>query len=152
MMEFLKKIFDSDLMSHGHCYLWKPEIVWLHVVSDVLITLAYFSIPVILVYFVRKRSDLPFNWMFLMFGAFILGCGTTHAMEVWTVWHGTYRLAGIIKLITAGLFPGHAPGPFPLITQTLAPPGPPLIGGCEPGTGTGGAPSPARREGDRPTE
>ncbi len=71
MMEFLKKIFDSDLMSHGHCYLWKPEIVWLHVVSDVLITLAYFSIPVILVYFVRKRSDLPFNWMFLMFGAFI---------------------------------------------------------------------------------
>src|SRR5882724_10384418 len=127
MMEFLKKIFDSDLMSHGHCYLWKPEIVWLHVVSDVLITLAYFSIPVILVYFVRKRSDLPFNWMFLMFGAFILGCGTTHAMEVWTVWHGTYRLAGIIKLITAGLSVSTAAALVPLIPKALALPGPALL-------------------------
>ena len=127
MMEFLKKIFDSDLMSHGHCYLWKPEIVWLHVVSDVLITLAYFSIPVILVYFVRKRRDLPFNWMFLMFGAFILGCGTTHAMEVWTVWHGTYRLAGIIKLITAGLSVSTAAALVPLIPKALALPGPALL-------------------------
>ena len=127
MMEFLKKIFDSDLMSHGHCYLWKPEIVWLHVVSDVLITLAYFSIPVILVYFVRKRSDLPFNWMFLMFGAFILGCGTTHAMEVWTVWHGTYRLAGIIKLITAGLSVTGAVALAPLIPKALALPSPELL-------------------------
>ncbi len=84
-MEFLKKLFASDLMAHGYCYLWKPEIVWLHVVSDTLITLAYYSIPVTLVYFVRKRRDLPFNWMFLMFGAFILCCGTTHVMEVWTI-------------------------------------------------------------------
>ena len=37
-----------------------------------------------------------------MFGVFILGCGSTHLMEIWTLWHGTYRLAGIIKAITAG--------------------------------------------------
>src|SRR5713226_3053025 len=120
MMEFLKKLFASDFMAHGFCYLWKPEIVWLHVVSDALITLAYYSIPVTLVYFVRKRRDLPFNWMFLMFGAFILGCGTTHLMEVWTIWHGTYRLAGIIKLITAGLSVGTAVALVPLIPKALA--------------------------------
>src|SRR4029077_9827560 len=101
MLEFLRKLFASEFMGHGYCYLWKSQIVWLHVASDTLITLAYYSIPVTLVYFVRKRRDLPFNWMFLMFGAFILGCGTTHLMEVWTVWHGTYRLAGVIKAITA---------------------------------------------------
>src|SRR5882724_960248 len=119
MMEFLRKLFSSDLMAHGYCYLWKPEIVWLHVVSDTRITLAYYSIPVTLVYFVRKRRDLPFNWMFLMFGAFILGCGTTHLMEVWTIWHGTYRLAGIIKLITAGLSVSTAVALVPLIPKAL---------------------------------
>ncbi len=120
MTEFLRNLFASDFMAHGYCYLWRPEIVWLHVVSDTLITLAYYSIPVTLVYFVRKRRDLPFNWMFLMFGAFILGCGTTHLMEVWTIWHGTYRLAGIIKLITAGLSVSTAVALVPLIPKALA--------------------------------
>src|SRR5260370_12025858 len=124
MMEFLRNLFASDFMAHGYCYLWRPEIVWLHVVSDTLITLAYYSIPVTLVYFVRKRRDLPFHWMFLMFGAFILGCGTTHAMEVWTVWHGSYRLAGIVKLIRAGLSVGTAVALAPLIPKALALPSP----------------------------
>src|SRR5258708_2096796 len=127
MLEFLKNLFASDFMGHGYCYLWKPQIVWLHVVSDTLITLAYYSIPVTLVYFVRKRRDLPFHWMFLMFGAFILGCGTTHVMEVWTIWHGTYRLAGIIKLITAGLSVGTALALGPLIPKALALPSPPRL-------------------------
>src|SRR6266403_6129097 len=97
-MDFFKNLFSSgDFMPHGYCYMWDRGLVWLHLTSDVLIALAYFSIPITLVYFVRKRRDLPFNWMFLLFGLFIVGCGTTHAMEVWTVWHGTYRLAGIIK-------------------------------------------------------
>ena len=124
MLEFLMNLFASDFMGHGYCYLWRPQIVWLHVVSDSLITLAYYSIPVTLVYFVRKRRDLPFHWMFLMFGAFILGCGTTHAMEVWTVWHGTYRLAGIVKFITAGLSVGTAAALAPLIPKALALPSP----------------------------
>src|SRR5260370_20599078 len=124
MTEFLRNLFASDFMAHGYCYLWRPEIVWLHVVSDALITLAYYSIPVTLVYFVRKRRDLPVNWMFLMFGEFILGCGTTHVMEVWTIWHGTYRLAGIIKLITAGLSVGTAVALVPLIPKALALPSP----------------------------
>jgi two-component system, LuxR family, sensor kinase FixL len=101
MLEFLTKLFSSDFMGHGYCYLWQPGIVWLHAISDTMIALSYYVIPFALVYFVRKRRDLPFHWMFLMFGIFIFGCGTTHLMEVWTVWHGTYRLAGVIKAITA---------------------------------------------------
>lgn len=101
MLEFLMKLFSSDFMGHGYCYLWQPGIVWLHAISDTMIALSYYVIPLALVYFVRKRRDLPFHWMFLMFGIFIFGCGTTHLMEVWTLWRGTYRLAGVIKAITA---------------------------------------------------
>src|SRR5882724_7183339 len=101
-MIFFDSLFSSnDFMPHGFCYLWKPGLVWLHAVSDALIALAYFSIPITLIYFIRKRKDLPFNWMFLCFGAFILACGSTHVMEVWTLWHGTYWLSGAIKVLTA---------------------------------------------------
>lgn len=81
-MEFFTRLFSSDFLPHGTCYLWNPRIIWLHVVSDGVITLSYYCIPVALIYLVRKRRDLPFNWIFWMFGLFILGCGTTHLMEV----------------------------------------------------------------------
>ena len=90
-------------MPHGHCYYWRPEIVWLHVVSDLLIGLAYFSIPLMLLYFVRKRNDTPFHWLFLLFAGFIFWCGTTHFMSVLTLWIPMYRLDGVIKAITAGI-------------------------------------------------
>ena len=101
MLDFFQKLFTSDFMPHGHCYLWRPELVWLHTSSDSLIALAYFLIPLSLFQIVRKRRDLTFNWMILMFVVFILACGCTHLMEVWNVWHAEYRLAGLIKAITA---------------------------------------------------
>ena len=101
MKEFLETLFSSNFEPHGHCYLWHSGLVGLHVVSDALIALAYFSIPVTLIYFIRKRRDLPFNWMFVSFGMFILACGATHIMEVWTLWHGIYWLSGSIKAVTA---------------------------------------------------
>jgi len=124
MREFLIKLFSSDFMPHGYCYLWNPGIVWLHAVSDGLITLAYYFIPLMLVYLVRRRRDLPFHWMFFMFGIFILGCGTTHLMEIWTLWHGTYRLAGVIKAVTAGASVATAALLVPLIPRALALPSP----------------------------
>jgi len=124
MHDFLQNLFSSDFMPHGYCYLWKPDILWLHGISDGLIALSYFVIPLALVYFVRKRRDLPFHWMFLMFGVFILGCGSTHVMEIWTLWHGTYRLAGVIKAITAGASLATAAALVPLIPRALLLPSP----------------------------
>jgi len=125
VMRFLDSLFSSsDFMPHGYCYLWKPGLVWLHVVSDALIALAYFSIPITLIYFIRKRRDLPFNWMFLCFGTFILACGTTHAMEVWTLWHGTYWLSGAIKAVTAMASVPTAILLVKLVPQALALPSP----------------------------
>ncbi len=101
MIEFFRKLFDSDFMAHGYCFLWKPYLVWLHVSSDAVTAASYYMIPVALIYLVRRRRDLVFHWMILLFSIFILACGTTHLMAVWTLWHGTYRLEGVIKAITA---------------------------------------------------
>src|SRR5258708_25403784 len=97
---------SSDFMPHGYCFLWNPQVLWLSVISDGLITLSYYAIPVILIYFIRKNRDLPFYHIFWMFGAFILACGTTHLMEIWNVWHGSYMLAGVIKGPTAAVSVG----------------------------------------------
>jgi signal transduction histidine kinase/ActR/RegA family two-component response regulator len=91
----------DGFLPHGVCYTWQPGLIRLHLISDVLIGLAYFSIPVALVYFMRKRRDLPFSWMFLLFGLFIVACGATHWMEVWTLWYPQYWLSGVVKAVTA---------------------------------------------------
>ena len=102
-MTWLDALFGSDpgYMPHGMCYLWSPGMIALQVGSDALIGLAYLSIPLTLLYVVRKRTDIPFNWMIGLFGVFIVACGLTHVMEIWNVWHSDYQLAGGIKLVTA---------------------------------------------------
>jgi two-component system, NtrC family, sensor kinase len=125
MLGFLQSFFaDGLFIPHGHCYLWKPGLVWLHIASDSLIAIAYYSIPLTLVYFVQKREDLPFKWILLLFGAFIVSCGTTHVMEVWTLWHPTYWLSGSLKLITASISVYTAIVLVPIIPQALALPSP----------------------------
>jgi len=94
--------FNSDnFMPHGHCFLWQPNILWLHVLSDAGIALAYFSIPFALIYFVLKRKDLPFQTVFILFGAFILLCGSTHLLSIWVLWYPNYAFEGIVKALTA---------------------------------------------------
>src|SRR6202051_4830968 len=124
-MEFLRTLFSAnDFMPHGFCYSWNAGLVLLHVISDSLIALSYLSIPVTLVYFIRKRRDLPFNWMFVSFGVFILACGATHVMEVWTLWHANYWLSGAVKAVTALASAPTAILFVRLVPQALALPSP----------------------------
>jgi signal transduction histidine kinase len=124
-MSFIAGLLASpEFMPHGFCYLWDHNLIWLHLISDAVIALAYFSIPLTLVYFVRKRVGLPFHWMFLMFGLFIVACGSTHVMEVWNLWHADYWLAGIIKTITAVASIVTAILLFQLVPKALALPSP----------------------------
>ncbi|MBF2074517.1 MAG: PAS domain-containing protein [Synechococcales cyanobacterium C42_A2020_086] len=125
MWDFLNQILSSGpFIPHGHCYLWKPGLVWLHLASDALIALAYYSIPLTLFYFVQKRDDLPFNWIFLLFASFIVACGTTHLMEVWTLWHPTYWLSGLLKAGTASVSLFTALQLVPLVPKALELPSP----------------------------
>ena len=102
MGNFLTNIFSPKFyIPHGHCYLWQTPLVLLHLISDLLIAIAYFSIPIMLLYFLFKRSDIPFQSFFIMFGAFIVFCGTGHLLEIWTLWHPAYWLSGVEQALTA---------------------------------------------------
>lgn len=116
-------LMTGGFIPHGHCYLWKPELVWLHVISDALIAIADYSIPLILLYFVRKRRDLPFNWIFLLFSSCIVACGTIHLIEVWTLWYPIYWLLGLLKAITAAISLYTAICLISLLPNALALPG-----------------------------
>lgn len=91
---------QTDFMPHGHCYLWKPGLVTIHVTSDILIGLAYISISITL-YFLVKRIKIQFDRIVLSFGVFIGACGLTHFMEVWNLWNADYWSAAWVKIITA---------------------------------------------------
>ncbi|MGA2080174.1 MAG: PAS domain S-box protein [Holophaga sp.] len=108
MNEFVRRMFASDLMPHGVCWSWEPWVVWSNVVPDAVIALSYFAISLDLIWLVRRRRELAFNWMLLLFGAFIFACGTTHALEVYNTWHGAFRLAGAVKAVTAAASLGTA--------------------------------------------
>ncbi len=91
----------KDLIPHGYCLSWSPVLLWLHVVSDLLITLAYYSIPLTLLYFIRQRRDFPYPLLAFMFAGFIIACGTTHLLSAITMWIPIYWLDGLLKAVTA---------------------------------------------------
>ncbi|MDX1536872.1 GGDEF domain-containing protein [Arsukibacterium sp.] len=99
-MEFFKELLNGDFMPHGHCLLWRTDLLILHVGGDLLTFIAYMLIPVALIRLVRARDDLRFDWMFLMFAGFIFFCGATHLLGIINVWHGYYYIHGIIKSTT----------------------------------------------------
>lgn len=124
----LDDIFDTSalkqFMPHGMCLLWRTDLLLLHVVSDSLIALSYYSIPIALIYFALKRTDLQFRWILILFGIFILACGSTHLMQIWTIWRPDYIAEGFIKLFTALVSMGTAIALWPLIPLLLKIPSP----------------------------
>ena len=93
----------ESFMPHGHCFLWKPGILWTHVLSDAAIAISYFSIPIVLALFIRQKKDIGRKlqatiWMFV---AFITLCGVTHLVSIWTMWEPQYYFQGISKALTA---------------------------------------------------
>jgi len=123
-MQMVHKMFPNYFIPHGHCYLWKPGLVGLHILSDGLIAVAYFLIPLTLIYIVNKRKDVPFDWVFMLFGSFIVCCGITHLMEIWTLWHPNYWFSGFLKGITALISLCTAAVLVELIPKILAIPSP----------------------------
>jgi len=128
MLEWLQVMLSTDgFMPHGHCYLWKPGLLWMHVLSDSAIFLSYAAIPVALAIFASKRKDMPFSWVFVLFGVFIVACGFTHLLAVVTVWQPTYWLTGVVKVITAIASVFTALVLFPLLPKALAIPSPAML-------------------------
>lgn len=96
----LDNLLDGSFMPHGHCLLWRWDLLFLHVSGDLLTFIAYSIIPFALIELIRKRDDLKFNSLFLMFAAFIGLCGITHFIGMVNIWNGYYYLEGIFKFAT----------------------------------------------------
>lgn len=125
MLAYLEQLLNADSLSpHGICLLWRPELIWTHVIADLSIGLSYFSIPVALGVLVWKRPDISFNWMIWCFAAFILACGTTHFFAIWTLWHPDYGVEAVIKIVTAAVSIATAIALWPLIPKALSWPSP----------------------------
>jgi len=128
MSAFLAQFFDyfssADLAPHGLCLLWRPELIWLHVVSDTIIALSYFSIPIVLSVFVSKRPDFGFGWVIWAFAVFITACGSTHLFGIWTLWFPDYLAEGAVKAICAVASIATAIGLWRLLPTVLALPSP----------------------------
>jgi two-component system cell cycle sensor histidine kinase/response regulator CckA len=123
MGEFFKRLFASDLMPHGVCWAWEPWAVWGNVLPDAVIALSYFALSLTLVHLIHRRRELAYSWIVLLFGTFIFACGLNHAMEVWNTWHGAFRLAGAIKVVTAAASLGTTLMLFRLAPKILRAPG-----------------------------
>jgi PAS domain S-box-containing protein len=101
MFEFVVNLFDTTgFVPRSMCGEWTPALVWMHVGGDLFIWLAYISIPLVLLYFTRRR-DLPYPGLFLLFALFILACGFGHFIESLMFQYPLYRLAGVWKVVTA---------------------------------------------------
>jgi signal transduction histidine kinase len=117
--------FDTTgFMPHGHCYLWTPVLLWTNVLSDSLIAVSYFAIAVALWVFVGRRRDLPFRPIFVLFGTFVMACGTTHVFDIITIWQPDYWSAALAKVVTALASLGTAILVWPLLPRALALPSP----------------------------
>ena len=119
-MQALIELFGiKGFIPHGYCLSWSPVLLWLHVVSDLLITLSYYSIPLMLVYFIRRRKDFPHQVLVTMFAGFIVACGSTHLLSAITIWIPLYWLDGLVKGFTAIISVVTAVGILRIIPQLL---------------------------------
>jgi two-component system, chemotaxis family, sensor kinase Cph1 len=112
---------QSSLMPHGYCYLQKSDLIWLHVISDGVIAAAYFMIPVVLLYFLRRiRTRISFGWAIGLFAAFIVLCGSGHILDIVTVWNPIYYLQGGVRALTAAVSIATALMIIPLVPKLLS--------------------------------
>lgn len=111
-------------MPHGYCIKWSESLVYSYVISDMLIFLAYFSMPVALVYFGRRRHDFPYPGLLKLFSAFIMACGLTHLMGVVLLWVPVYQLDALLKIVTACISVITAVFLWPIIPHALKLPSP----------------------------
>jgi diguanylate cyclase (GGDEF)-like protein/PAS domain S-box-containing protein len=121
MLDWLQSLTnDPGFMPHGHCFLWTPALLNLYLLGDGLIASAYFSIPLALWYYARRRHDLPYRWLVLLFAAFIISCGLTHLLQIWNIWNHAYWLEGWLMLATGLISIVCAIALWPIIPRALA--------------------------------
>ncbi|NVO14781.1 MAG: ATPase [Rhodoplanes sp.] len=119
-MAILQNLLETgDAIPHGACMGWRPELISLHVVSDAIIAVSYLSIPIVLAVFVSRRPDLVFGWVAWAFAIFLVACGASHLLDIWTVWYPHFGAEGVVKALTAVTSLATAIVLWPLLPKAL---------------------------------
>ena len=119
-MDVIASFFGrAGFLPHGYCFTWTPSLLWSMVGADGVIAAAYFSIPVALMTYSRKRGDASMHWLLALFSAFIFACGITHVLDIWTLWWPDYGLQALTKTVTAAISLVTAVALWPLIPKAL---------------------------------
>lgn len=101
-MSLLGLLLDpSGLTPHGFCLSWVSGLIWLHAGSDALIALSYLSIPISLIWLIRRCRDRTYSWIACLFVTFIVACAIAHGLAVLTLWVPAYLIEGLAKAVTA---------------------------------------------------
>lgn len=106
-------------MPKGECFLWVPELMWLHLLPDLFLCISFMIIPITLLYSVPKLKQVSYKWIFRMFAAFILGCGLMQLMDILTVWFPLYFVEGMVKIVTAAVSFSTAVLLIPLLPRAI---------------------------------
>lgn len=121
MFEWISNLFTSSgFIPHGYYLSWNPQLLWTLVISHLLIGISYFSIPVTLLYFLRRQKKLKFNWIFMMFAAFIFACGAGHFVNVLDIWKPVYQFDALLAAATALISVATAIALWPLVPKVSA--------------------------------
>ncbi|NEQ34852.1 MAG: GAF domain-containing protein [Okeania sp. SIO3I5] len=99
----MQEILSSNFILQVNSYLWEPQLIWLHLSSNLFIAIAYFSIPAILTYYLQKRKYVILSRLFGLFCTVMILCGIDHLMVILSLWYPNpfHLLIGIEKSITA---------------------------------------------------
>jgi signal transduction histidine kinase len=120
---FVQWFSSAGFTPQGNGYLWAPELMWMYLISDATIGIAFYSISAALVYFVSTRINIQFNWIYVMFAIFIFAAGTIHFIKIWTIWHPVYWLDAGVRSIAAVASIATAILLWPLIRKAAPLPG-----------------------------
>lgn len=104
MLDYILDLFGAaQFVPHAVCLLWRPDLLIMHGVSDLLISASYFTIPVIIIKAVKRRPDLMDPGVARLFAAFITACALSHLSGLVTLWVPAYGVQGVIKMVTAAV-------------------------------------------------
>jgi PAS domain S-box-containing protein len=101
MDELTGIVARAGFLPHGYCFQWSPGLLWAMVSADLAIALAYFSIPLVIASYARRRPQVNLGSLATLFAVFIFACGITHVLDVWTIWRPDYGLQTAGKVFTA---------------------------------------------------
>lgn len=118
MFEWL--FYTGNWPRRWNCGQWSEAMGWTTIIAEFLVWAAYMAIPLVLIYFIRKRTDIPFHRIFLLFAAFIVSCGFTHLIEAIIFWFPMYRFLTLMLIVTALVSWATVFALIPIVPRILA--------------------------------